>query len=149
MAARVAATPRAPLGAYLLTCSSRVLQAREPYDGALDAFERGYTAERLDAVFSELREGLVPLLRQINEKKEASPDVDAPHPALAAGPQWGVEEQIELSNVVAKALGFDETKGRIDVSTHPFTGGAGPTDVRMTSRFSDNWAEGFLSLIHI
>ena len=36
----------------------------------------------------------------------------------------------------------------LDVSTHPFTGGAGPSDVRMTTRYSDNWAEGFGATIH-
>lgn len=38
--------------------------------------------------------------------------------------------------------------GRLDVSTHPFTGGAGPTDVRITTRFSDNWADGFGATVH-
>ena len=41
----------------------------EPYDGALDAFERGMRAERLDDIFEELRTGLVPLLDAINAKK--------------------------------------------------------------------------------
>jgi len=31
--------------------------------------------------------------------------------------------------------GFDLENGRLDVSVHPFTGGAHPTDVRMTTRF--------------
>ena len=31
--------------------------------------------------------------------------------------------------------GFDTDHGRLDVSVHPFTGGAHPTDVRMTTRF--------------
>lgn len=37
---------------------------------------------------------------------------------------------------LATKLGFDFTKGRIDVSVHPFTGGAGPEDTRITTRYS-------------
>ena len=71
------------------------------------------------------------------------PEVDALHPALAFDhPGWkgSVEKQAELSKKVGSDLGFDFTKGRFDVSTHPFTGGACPTDVRITTRYSDgNW----------
>ena len=66
----------------------------EAYDGALDAFERGMRAERLDAIFSELREGLVPLLDNISAKKRDEPSVDAPHAALAHGEQWSTETQV-------------------------------------------------------
>ena len=120
----------------------------EPYDGALDAFERGMTAQRLDEIFAELRAGLVPLLEAVLAKKAASPEVDAPHPSLVGGPRWDASEQAALSREVAAALGYSFDNGRLDVSTHPFTGGAGPSDVRMTTRYSDNWAEGFGATIH-
>jgi len=132
----------------LVASVTRPELSAEPYDGALDAFERGMRAERLDAIFSELRAGLVPLLDAINAKRAAEPSIDSPHPALLNGEQWGVEEQAELSRVVAEAMGYSFDNGRLDVSTHPFTGGAGPQDVRMTTRFSGNWAEGFGATIH-
>ena len=119
----------------------------EPYDGALDAFERGMRAERLDSIFDELREGLVPLLEAINAKA-ADPSIDAPHPALEFGERWDVEAQAELSRDVAGRMGYSFDNGRLDVSTHPFTGGAEPQDVRMTTRYSANWAEGFGATIH-
>mmetsp|Transcript_13911 Transcript_13911/g.23064 ORF Transcript_13911/g.23064 Transcript_13911/m.23064 type:complete len:554 (+) Transcript_13911:121-1782(+) len=120
----------------------------EPYDGALDAFERGMRAERLDEIFDELRAGLVPLLEAINAKKLADPSIDAPHPALECGEQWGLDAQAELSREVAACMGYSFANGRLDVSTHPFTGGAGPQDVRITTRYSANWAEGFGATIH-
>jgi len=50
---------------------------------------------------------------------------------------------------IAKAIGFDFEKGRMDVSVHPFTGGSHPTDVRITTRYSaDNWIEGIAGTIH-
>ena len=129
-----------------------VCAAGEPYDGALDAFERGMTASRLDAIFAKTREGLEPLLKAVLAKKRDNPGVDVLHPALAFDhPGWegSVEKQAELSKRVAADLGFDFTKGRFDVSTHPFTGGACPTDVRITTRYSDgNWLEGFAGTVH-
>lgn len=46
-------------------------------------------------------------------------------------------------NTLTHAPGFDLENGRLDVSVHPFTGGAHPTDVRMTTRFkADDLTEG-------
>ena len=84
----------------------------------------------------------MPLLDAINAKKASTPTVDTPHPTLEHGEQWGTDEQAALAKEVAAQLGYSFDNGRLDVSTHPFTGGAGPSDVRMTTRFSANWAEG-------
>ena len=48
----------------------------------------------------------------------------------------GREAQRALCEDVARALGFDFGRGRIDVSAHPFTGGAHTSDVRITTRYS-------------
>jgi len=46
-------------------------------------------------------------------------------------------------------MGFDWSKGRLDVSLHPFTGGSHPTDVRITTRYSeDTFLESVMGLIH-
>jgi hypothetical protein len=52
--------------------------------------------------------------------------------------QFDVARQEQLSRTVAGALGFDWSVGRLDQSVHPFTGGPHPTDVRITTRFSDS-----------
>lgn len=38
--------------------------------------------------------------------------------------EYDTGKQAELCNRIAVALGFDLAKGRLDVSVHPFTGGA-------------------------
>jgi carboxypeptidase Taq len=56
------------------------------------------------------------------------------------------DHQAALSRDVATALGFDFSCGRLDLSAHPFTGGAHPTDVRITTRFrEDDFIQGSLS----
>ncbi|CAN0418725.1 unnamed protein product, partial [Scytosiphon promiscuus] len=48
---------------------------------------------------------------------------------------------------------FDTSKGRLDVSVHPFTGGPSPSDVRITTRYCvcevfNNWMEGVAGTVH-
>jgi carboxypeptidase Taq len=46
------------------------------------------------------------------------------------------------------ALGFDFEGGRLDVSTHPFSGGT-PDDLRITTRYDeDDFATGLMGILH-
>ena len=115
------------------------------YDVLLDAFEKGMTSKRIDEIFGALREGLVPLIAEI--KARGTP----PNAAwlTGAGIKYDLDQQSLLCNQIAVDLGFDLTKGRLDRSVHPFTGGAHPTDVRMTTRFKeDDLTEGLTGAIH-
>lgn len=100
---------------------------RPAYDVLLDDYERGMTSARLDQIFGELRQGLVPLLQRVKQGR-------APDASILAG-SWNPKTQAAFCEEIAKDLGFDTRIGRLDVSVHPFTGGAGPSDVRMTTRF--------------
>jgi carboxypeptidase Taq len=98
-----------------------------PYDYAIDQHDPGFSAKKIDALFSELKAGLVPLVQRIN----ASP-IKAKKSALTG---FAVEAQRTFLSEVTAALGFDYGRGRIDVSPHPFCSGSG-ADVRMTTRFA-------------
>mmetsp|Transcript_39148 Transcript_39148/g.124614 ORF Transcript_39148/g.124614 Transcript_39148/m.124614 type:complete len:506 (-) Transcript_39148:129-1646(-) len=112
------------------------------YDVCLDDFERGMTAARLDEVFGEVREGLVPLLAAIR----AAPG--GPSAEALAG-TFDTKAQAALCETIAKEMGFNTDRGRLDVSAHPFTGGSHPMDVRMTTRFKEgDLTEGLTGAIH-
>lgn len=64
----------------------------------------------------QAREGLLPLIRAIREK--GTP----PDTSVLEG-TFDTKQQAELCNTIAKELGFDLERGRLDVSVHPFTGG--------------------------
>jgi carboxypeptidase Taq len=116
--------------------------SRPAYDVLLDDYEKGMTSARLDQIFQEVRDGLVPLISELREKGTAPDD------AWLKG-NFSVEKQAKMCEEVALALGFDTTKGRLDVSVHPFTGGSHPTDVRMTTRFKEqDLTEGLTGAIH-
>lgn len=90
-----------------------------PYDILLDQYEKGMTTQRIDEIFTEVRKGLVPLISEIMTK--GTP----PDSAWLAG-TYDTDVQAKLVESIALDIGFDITKGRLDVSVHPFTGGAHP-----------------------
>jgi carboxypeptidase Taq len=98
----------------------------ERYDALLDAYEPGMRLVRLEPLLHELRDGLVPLVAEIADRPR--PDVSF----LAR--DFPAHMQIEFSERVMRDLGFDLEAGRQDESAHPFTSGAGPYDVRLTTR---------------
>ena len=115
---------------------------RNCYDVLLQDFEKGMTSARLDEIFVQVREGLVPLIAKL----KASPN---PPDASWLNGDFDSDKQAEMCKSIAIDLGFDINKGRLDVSVHPFTGGAHPTDVRMTTRFKKHdITEGLTGAIH-
>lgn len=98
----------------------------ERYDALLDGYEPGMRTARLMPVLQGLCEKLVPLVQAI----EARP---APK-QLFAGKTFDLDAQWAFTLQLLDAMGFDRDAGRQDKSTHPFTGGAGAHDVRLTTR---------------
>lgn len=116
-----------------------------PYDLAIDRHDPGLTAAQVDALFTELRAGLVPLARRIDAKTVAA---HARGEALVALRDFDVEAQRRVVRTVTARLGFDYERGRLDVSLHPFCEGSGD-DVRLTTRFdADNPLDSLYSSIH-
>jgi carboxypeptidase Taq len=122
--------------------SAAIDPSQSAYNVSLDGFERGMTTSRLDEIFTEVRNGLIPLLAQVKASGTA------PDASWLSG-DWDVKKQAELCSAIAVEMGFDLNRGRLDVSVHPFTGGAGPSDVRMTTRFkAHDMTEGLTGAVH-
>ncbi|KAG0295323.1 hypothetical protein BGZ96_011995 [Linnemannia gamsii] len=112
------------------------------YQVLLDGFEPGFKDDCLQALFSDLKEHLVPLIAKIQAK-------NFQHDNSYIAADFDVKQQTEFTHRISKHIGFDTDAGRLDVSTHPFTGGAHPTDVRMTTRYTvDNFKEGITATVH-
>jgi carboxypeptidase Taq len=104
-----------------------------PYDALLDAYEPGAEKARLEVVFKELKEGVLPLIRAVvakgNGKNRAAPLKGA----------FGEAGQEEFGRAVISVFGYDWERGRQDRSVHPFCINFGPGDVRITTRFDGGW----------
>lgn len=101
-----------------------------PYDALMDQYEPGATSAEVDRVFGDLQQWLPGLVRQVCER-QARERVVAP-----TGP-FAKDAQRALSLDVMALLGFDFDAGRLDESTHPFSGGV-PEDTRLTTRYRDD-----------
>jgi carboxypeptidase Taq len=111
------------------------------YDGLLDIYEPGMTAQDISALFGPLRDGLISLLKRIAARPQ--PDVSF------LNREYDVATQVRFNQVVMDRLGFDSSRGRLDVSAHPFTTSLGPDDVRITTRYDPhNFLSGLFSVIH-
>ena len=98
----------------------------DPYDALLDGFEPGMTADRLTALFAEMRPRLVDL-------RETALAADWPQVAGS----FPHEAQMRLAREAARRFGYDFTRGRLDLAVHPFSSGSGD-DVRITTRVSQS-----------
>ncbi|PYI55944.1 carboxypeptidase M32 [Paenibacillus flagellatus] len=101
------------------------------YNTLLDMYEPGMTVEKLDALFADVREKLVPLVAAI-QKSANKPDTSF------LNQTFDVAQQKLFSLFILKELGYDFEAGRLDESVHPFATGLNPGDVRITTRYLPN-----------
>jgi carboxypeptidase Taq len=112
------------------------------YDALLDRYEPGMTSAEVDRVFGTLRAWLPGLIAAVHARQAASG-----HPIEPRG-LFPIDAQRRLAERVMHLLGFDFGAGRLDASTHPFSGGV-PEDVRLTSRWrEDDFLQGLMATIH-
>ena len=103
-----------------------------PYDALHDLFEMGSSTEKVRAVFSELRDATVPLVRDIAEKGRDVSDA----PLHRSFPEAGQEA---FAVKMAAAFGYDFGRGRLDRTVHPFATSFSKYDVRITTRYDVNF----------
>lgn len=114
---------------------------KRPYDVLLDLYENGSTESSIAGVFGALRADLVGILGKIR----ARPQVDDSflHRRVDR------KSQEEISAFVLEALGYDSSRGRLDVAAHPFTTTLGASDVRITTRYEEDYfPSSVFSTIH-
>jgi carboxypeptidase Taq len=101
---------------------------KSPYDALIDEFEPGMTADRSYEILSDLKDFLIPLIKQIKESKVKINE------KKAMG-DFPIDKQVAFNEMMVGAIGFDMASGRLDKTTHPFATGLHPSDVRITTRY--------------
>lgn len=113
-----------------------------PYDALLDDFEPGAKTAAIAEVLESLRRELVPLVQSIMESAGRAPVeiLQRTYPAAA---------QEAFGKAAAAAIGFEFTRGRLDVTHHPFCSGMGPHDCRITTRYDERFFNSaFFGILH-
>lgn len=112
------------------------------YEALLDIYDPGTRLSRIDLVFNELKTELPSLLPQVMEKQARDGH------AIKQSAPVEKQQQIALAKNIMSVLGFDFDSGRLDESSHPFSGGT-PDDSRITTRYDvNNVIEGLMGIIH-
>lgn len=114
----------------------------ERYDALLDRYEPGITVRQLKAIFGYVQKATVSLLSCIQgSARRPNTSILRRHFPQAAQEAFGKE-------VITK-IGFDLDAGRLDVVAHPFMQDIGPGDVRLTTRYyEDYFSAGLFGILH-
>lgn len=106
--------------------ADRLGYAETRYDALLDLYEPAMTVSKLDALFRPVREVSATLLRRIEASGNTVDD------SCLEG-DFASEKQVALSRALLTGMGYDFSRGAIQISPHPFTSGlSSPFDVRVT-----------------
>ncbi|MGV8985222.1 MAG: carboxypeptidase M32 [Cypionkella sp.] len=126
----------APLLTRMIAMQREIGQAlgTNPYDALIGLYEPGMTQDRLAVLFGELKTALVPLI----EKATAAPQPRTDFLTRA----YPVAVQKAFALKIAAKMGYDLNRGRLDDTIHPFEISFTRDDVRITSRFRENWLPG-------
>jgi carboxypeptidase Taq len=106
-------------------------EAEELYDALLDDFEPGMKTSEVREVFDVLKPELIGLVRAVADHQDG---VDN---SFLRG-SFAADRQRKLSLAVLEALGFEHDSWRLDETHHPFAGGMGTSDIRLTTRFKEH-----------
>ncbi len=112
------------------------------YDPLLDDYEPGMKTAQVEAIFEEVRKEIVPLVYAISSKLNM---VDNSFLCQV----FDEQKQWDIGVEAARLIGYKFERGRLDRSPHPFTTSFSVDDVRITTRFMQNYfPAAFFATIH-
>ena len=110
-------------------------------DPHIDDADEGMTAASTRGLFGELKRQLVPMVHAICEQP---PTDDA-----SLRQTFAKAAQFDFALHVAKCLGYDLKRGRLDLTHHPFCSRFSAGDVRITTRVNENdLGDALFSTLH-
>jgi len=113
----------------------------KPYDVLLDLYEPGNTQQSVASIFSTMKAYLVDILDKIRGR----PQIED----RCVGRYVDSETQERISLYFMNVLHYEMDRGRLDVSAHPFTTSLGADDIRITTRYiEDYFPSSLFSTIH-
>lgn len=110
-------------------------------DPLINFSDRGMKAESVRALFAELRQQLVPIVKAITAQDSA--DDSCLHQT------YPEDKQLAFGMGIAQQYGYDLNRGRQDRTHHPFMVNFSIDDVRITTRVKENdLGEALFSTLH-
>ena len=113
-----------------------------PYNILLDDYEEGLTMDDCDVFFTKLKGAIVPLLKKISD---SGVSIDTTMRNMAVP----IKNQRQISEFIAKKVGYDLERGMIKESEHPFCNGTDQDDVRITTHYYEkDFLASFYAVLH-
>ncbi len=110
-------------------------------DPLIDFADYGMKASDVRVLFTELRQQLSPIVQAITEQAPADDTCLRQH--------FPEAEQLQFCEEVARRIGYDFQRGRMDKTHHPFMTKFSLGDVRITTRVKEDFlGECLYSVIH-
>ncbi|MCF6290074.1 MAG: carboxypeptidase M32 [Desulfobacterales bacterium] len=110
----------------------------EPYDALLDLHEEGLNTATVSRLFAVLVPRLTALLKNRAGRDQVRP----------VNPPMSQNDQIAFAERVLTIIGYDFTRGRQDLSAHPFSTAISHNDRRLTNRYAPDSLEFIFSAMH-
>lgn len=112
-----------------------------PYDALLDLYEPYLTSAEVTELFGSIKPSIEKLVHDIGKAKQVED-------RIFSG-KFSEVNQLALSNEVLNAVGYDRSRGRLDLSAHPFSNAAHPSDSRITTHVhTDDLLSCLLAVLH-
>ncbi len=102
----------------------------DPYDVVLEDFAPDMRTAQVAALLGEMRDHLMPLIAELRGREI---DVTPLHV------NYPVAGQRQLVDRVLRWMGFSDDSWRIDDTVHPFEASFSVTDVRLTTRYAEDY----------
>ncbi|HMO01733.1 MAG TPA: carboxypeptidase M32 [Oligoflexia bacterium] len=115
--------------------------SEHPYDALLDDYEPGAKISQTKTILLDLAERLRALMPAILEKQKSKA-------TSSVTLKMSQEDQAKLCRKILNDIGFDFSKGRLDLSAHPFSTSIGKDDQRITYRFQDQYIASIYGALH-
>ena len=113
-----------------------------PYEALVDHYEPGARTAMIDPLFNGLADFLPDFLGRVLDRQATQPQPEPP-----VGP-FPIAAQRALGERLMRQIGFDFNRGRLDVSLHPFCGGA-TNDIRLTTRYDEaDFTRALMGVLH-
>ena len=112
----------------------------EAYDVLLDDYEPEAKTAEVRAVFDRLKAELVPLIARIVE-------AEPPDDSFLQG-RFSIDAQRAFALSVIERFGYRADSWRLDPTVHPFATNSATTDIRLTTRYTEDELTSLFSAMH-
>ena len=107
------------------------------YDHMLDTYEKGMTSEKIDVLFEELKNGIIPIVKKLpKESKEV------------LSSNYSNDELLSVARYLLDYIGFDNDRGVLGIFPHGYTNKLSNNDVRITFSNNKNIFDHVCTVIH-